>query len=171
MRIPFNMCLHLASGFCERLSSSGVMFHFVKQTEQKSRIFRKSVGKSWRVRPSVCVSVCLSRANHYKRTQPIFKNFFLIDNQNQKFDFFSHFRFFFSIDRYYISIFWFFRLSCSAGHVSPPITHRRLDLFWQTFFLFNTPCHPIDAHLFCFSKIDIDWSIFFAFLRVTCHPP
>ena len=38
--------------------SSGVMFHFVKRTERKSRIFRKSVGKSWCVRPCVCLSVC-----------------------------------------------------------------------------------------------------------------
>ena len=37
---------------------SGVMFHFVKRTERKSRICRKSMGKSWRVRPCVCLSVC-----------------------------------------------------------------------------------------------------------------
>ena len=42
----------------------------------------------------------------------------------------------------------------------PRITYRRLDVFWQTFFLFKLACHPIDAHLLRFSKFGIDRSMY-----------
>ena len=75
----------------------------------------------------------------------------------------------FSIDRYYrfcwfLGGFW----GSPAGHVSPAITYRRLKFFWQFLFWFNAHHHPIDAHLFCFPKIDIDRSVSIDQSRFLC---